>query len=433
GLRIAGRYLGSTGESAAEYLRWLEKKPFKELGDGEHQEENAALLLRRSVAQVSDDARLALAVAGTLAFAPIAREPVAAVLEDNERRARKALGELVNYGLLEKREERWQISHALIHTYARTELALSKENLERLAFYYFQYCEIQSAAGREGYIHLAAERVHYLQLMESCLDNELWQEVQVLSEAIREYLDLQGWWKEQLVALEMRLTATQQADDPRDKGICLNSLGYTCWKYGKFELALQWYEQSLSIWRERKDRQGEGVVLNNIAMIYQQQDKYEQALNYFQQSLSIRQEIDDHDGEGATLNNIGHLHYNQGDYEQALYYYEQCLPIVREVGNKIGEGSTLNNIGLTYRAQGKPSEAVEYYKQSLVIRREQGDRAGEAVTCWNLGLTYEDMGDLAKAEKHISLAVQIAEQIKSPYLEQWRDGLAHVRAMRQGA
>ncbi len=35
GLRIAGRYCSSTGESAADYLKWLEKEPFKELGDGE--------------------------------------------------------------------------------------------------------------------------------------------------------------------------------------------------------------------------------------------------------------------------------------------------------------------------------------------------------------------------------------------------------------
>ncbi|RWX43567.1 hypothetical protein H206_03475, partial [Candidatus Electrothrix aarhusensis] len=149
-LRIAGHYLRSTGESAADYLCWLEQEPLKELGDGEHQEENAALLLRRSVAQVSDNARLALSVAGCLAFAPIAREPVAAVLEDDERRARKALGELVNYGLLEKAGKRWQISHALVHTYAREEMPLTTEALEQLAWYYLQFGKEQSEAGLEA-------------------------------------------------------------------------------------------------------------------------------------------------------------------------------------------------------------------------------------------------------------------------------------------
>ncbi len=69
----------------------------------------------------------------------------------------------------------------------------------------------------------------------------------------------------------------------------------------------------------------------------------------------------------------------------------------------------------------------------MSICRDLGYRAGEAVTCWNIGLTYEDMGDLAQAEEHISLAVEIAEAIGHPYLEQYRDGLERVRAKRRGA
>jgi len=80
-LRIAGQYLRNTGESATEYLRWLEKEPLKELGDGEYQEENAALLLRRSVEQVSEDAKFALNIIGALAFAPFTERPVAVLLK----------------------------------------------------------------------------------------------------------------------------------------------------------------------------------------------------------------------------------------------------------------------------------------------------------------------------------------------------------------
>ncbi len=160
GLRIAGRYLSTRGESATDYLRWLEKRPFRKLRTGEHQEDNAALLLERSVEQVSSDAVQALRLAGVLAFAPISLEPVAAVLVKNtgmepqglweklkavfssrrsarieysaedELRSMDALSELVRYGILEKQKDRWQVSHALIHTYACTELTLSSENME---------------------------------------------------------------------------------------------------------------------------------------------------------------------------------------------------------------------------------------------------------------------------------------------------------------
>uniref|UniRef100_UPI0040577D0B tetratricopeptide repeat protein n=1 Tax=Candidatus Electronema sp. TaxID=2698783 RepID=UPI0040577D0B len=432
GLRIAGRYCSSTGESAADYLRFLSKVPFKRLASGEHQEENAALLLRRSVEKVSADTRLALGLAGCLAFAPIAREPVMAVLDGDELRSADALGELVNYGLLEKREERWQISHALVHTYAREELALSKEELARLAQYYITFCEAQSAAGKEGYAILDGERAHCQRLIESCLESNLWQEVQYLVRAITIYLDMQGHWTEQLAALEMNLTAARQEGDRNDEHWCLNSLGYTCYRRGEHEQALSWYEQSLAIARELGDRQGEGVTLNNRAIIYLQQGKHELALEQYKQSLSIQREIGDRKGEGATLNNIGRLYRSQGDNETALQYYEQCLPIVREIGNKLLEGGTLNNIAAIVGAQGKPAKALEYFKQGLAIAQELGNRDGEIRTCWNLSLTYLDLGDIAQAEEHISQAVQLAEQIGHPLLEIWREGLAEVWAARQG-
>ena len=432
GLRIAGRYCSSTGESAAGYLRWLAQEPFKELGSGKHEQENAALLLRRSVAQVSDDARLALGLAGTLAFAPIARKPVAAILDGDERRARKALGELVNYGLLETKEERWQISHALVHTYARTELALSKESLKRLAWLYIHVCQSANEAGIEGYAFLDSERAHCLRLMESCLASELWLEVQVLEGTIDTYLDRQCWWTERLAALEMRQATAQQTGDRRDEGVCLNSFGCLFNKRGEIEEALSCFKQSLSIRRALGDRQGESMTLNNIAESYRQQGNYKLALQIYQESLSIKQEIGDRKGEGVTLSNIALLYKDQGDYDQALIYSKQCLPIRQETGDKIGEAITRNNIASIYYAQGKRTKAMEYYKQALAIRRAQGDRAGEAESCWNIGRIYEDMNDLAQAEEYITLAVEIEEQIGHPDLEDDRKGLARVRAKRQG-
>ncbi|MCI5195360.1 MAG: tetratricopeptide repeat protein, partial [Candidatus Electrothrix sp. AW5] len=459
-LRIAGQYLRNTDESAADYLRWLEKEPLKELGDGKHQEENAALLLRRSVEQVSEEAKFALKIIGTLALAPFTERPVVALLkiqnintpwqlcrmlknmiahrktwlvhytDEDSRFCRKVLNELVDFGLLEKRNEGWQVSHALIHTYIRSKIPLNRIFLKGLAQFYIAFAQEQSTAGRKGYVRLDGERAHCLRLIRACLDGELWQEVKGLVGAINEYLDRQGHWADRLTAVEMCLTAARQAKDRRDEAWCLNNLGYTCWRRGEYEKAIAWYEQCLPLWRELGARKNEGITLNNIAGNYRQLGRYEQALKYYQQDLTICREGNDRKGEGATLNNIGMLYKAQGEYELALSYYEQCLPIHREVGYKIGEGTTLNNIATIYDAQGKPSKAVEYYEQDLAICREQGNRAGEAESCWNLGLTYNDMGDLAQAEEYMALAVKIAEPMGHPELERFRNYLKRVRAKR---
>jgi tetratricopeptide (TPR) repeat protein len=438
GLRIAGRYCSSTGESAAEYLRWLKKRPFRKLSAGRHQKDNMALLLKHSLKQVSADAVQALQVAGVLAFAPIILMPFALVLlkededtDELELRSNEVMGELVNYGLLEATEKGWQASHVLIHTYARTELALSKESLERLAGWYIDFCETQCAAGVKGYAILDGERAHCLRLMESCLNSGLWNKLQALVRAIEHYLHLQAWWTDMLTAWGMRLTAARQAGDRKDEGECLNNIGYSYQRRGEHEKALIWLEQSLSIRDETGDRQGACETLNNIAWIYLQQGIHKLALHHFEQSLSICQEIGDIEREGMTLDNIGQLYRYQDDCVTALQYFEQCLPIRRKAGDKRGESVTMNNIAAIYRAQGNPAMGLVYLEQALEICRELGYRAEEAEVYWNIGRTYEALGDLATAEEYISLVVQIAEKIGHPELERFRDGLARVRAARR--
>jgi hypothetical protein len=205
GLRIAGRYLGTTGESATTYLRWLEKRPFRKLGDGRHQEDNAALLLGRSVAQVSAEAGQVLRLAGVLDFEPISLEPVAVVLskekddaDELELRSTEALGELVRYGLLERQGQGWQISHALIHTYARTKMTMNSDSLERLAIYLL-YTALQDLRYRD----LSPSHYWSRQTLDA-LDCAFWDSKGGHCLQLMERLSLvRGlWWEEQYQAEE---------------------------------------------------------------------------------------------------------------------------------------------------------------------------------------------------------------------------------------
>ncbi|CAK8713417.1 hypothetical protein KKHLCK_02455 [Candidatus Electrothrix laxa] len=430
GLRIAGRYVGSTGESPADYLRWLKQEPFQELGDGEHQEENAALLLRRSVAQVSDDARLALGVAGTLAFASIMREPVEAILND-ERRGRNSLNELVDYGLMVKSEERWQISHLLIYVYVRRELPIDRDTLIQLATRYFIFCLSLIRYDAQGYACLDSERAHCLKLMETCINNELWLAVSLLDGILSEYLDLQGLWTERLIFLNMRLIAAQQAGERKDEALCLNNIGYTHYQCGEYVTALDFYKQSRSIHRDIGDRQGEGASLNNMGSVYRKQEKNKQALKTYEKSLRITQDNKDQYGEGGALNNIGEMHRIEGNSTLALKYYRQSLSRKRKVGDRAGENAALNNIAEVYSEQGILKRVLKCHKHVWSMAREIGDRNGEARTCWNIGLTCIKLRELDKAEKYICFAVQIAEDINLPLLEEWRNALEDIRAERR--
>jgi predicted transcriptional regulator len=100
---------------------------------------------------MSTDARLALGLAGTLAFAPISVELITFLLDNDKLRARTALNQLVNYGMLVRNDDRWQTSHVMIYIYSRDELALSKEMLEHLALYYVDVVQKQDKSRAVDY------------------------------------------------------------------------------------------------------------------------------------------------------------------------------------------------------------------------------------------------------------------------------------------
>ncbi|MCB0214303.1 MAG: CHAT domain-containing protein, partial [Anaerolineae bacterium] len=56
---------------------------------------------------------------------------------------------------------------------------------------------------------------------------------------------------------------------------------------GRYEAALESYQQALTILREVGDRAGEGTALNNIGFVYRAQGRYEAALNSYQQAIEL--------------------------------------------------------------------------------------------------------------------------------------------------
>uniref|UniRef100_UPI004056A702 NB-ARC domain-containing protein n=1 Tax=Candidatus Electrothrix sp. TaxID=2170559 RepID=UPI004056A702 len=240
-LRLAGHYLHSTGEPAADYLRWLQVELLMEKAqNGKNRAVGLDGIIQRSVDQLSKEARLALEIIGVLAFAPFREGANVALLkhfnhrmvwelcrllksllvqrkawllhstERDLRFCRKVLNELVDMGLLARCGKGWQVSHILIYTYAHKKMFLSDVTHKLLAWYYRDFFEKHSKAGPEGYALLDEERIHCLQVMESCLNREQWKEVQDLAKAIWEYLDQSGHWPEQLAAQKMRLTAARK-------------------------------------------------------------------------------------------------------------------------------------------------------------------------------------------------------------------------------
>jgi len=132
-LRLVGSYLALHQDEAEDYLAWLEEDVWQALDQGRTTRKSVPMLLARSVAHLSAEAQAALGVIGLLALAPFARELVTDVLEVAARAASRVLGELVDYGLLVQLGKDYEVSHPLIHTYARHMLLESNDAAQHRA------------------------------------------------------------------------------------------------------------------------------------------------------------------------------------------------------------------------------------------------------------------------------------------------------------
>jgi tetratricopeptide (TPR) repeat protein len=224
-------------------------------------------------------------------------------------------------------------------------------------------------------------------------------------------LKLYGRYDMALRYYEKSLAVKKEKGNIQGEGATLNNMATTAYARGDYGKALEYLQQSLKIQQQIGDRKGEGTTLNNISQIYAARGEYEKALEYLQQSLKIRQQIGDRSGEGTTLNNISQIYSARGDYEKALEYLEQSLKTQQQIGDRSGEGATLNNMATTAYARGDYGKALEYLEQSLKISQQIGDRSGEGTTLNNIGQIYSAQGDYGKALEYLEQSLKISQQI----------------------
>ena len=62
------------------------------------------------------------------------------------------------------------------------------------------------------------------------------------------------------------------------------------------------------------------IAEGDLVSVHNSQGRFDQALVYLRQALTIAREIGDRGGEGRVLNNIARIHNTQGRYDQALEY-----------------------------------------------------------------------------------------------------------------
>ena len=131
------------------------------------------------------------------------------------------------------------------------------------------------------------------------------------------------------------------------------SISNIYWKWDQNELALEILLEAKKVFEDKKDLDELGRALNNLGrMYYQDFNDNTLALDYYQQSLSIREKLGNQLGMAIVLANIGNVYRGNGQMDKAFEFFEKSLKISNFIGYKEGVALAYYYMGVAHQVNG---------------------------------------------------------------------------------
>jgi tetratricopeptide (TPR) repeat protein len=143
-------------------------------------------------------------------------------------------------------------------------------------------------------------------------------------------------------------------------------------------------EETLLLSRQCGDKRTEAAALANIGNVYRMNREFPKSHEYYSKALRIAEKFQDEILKGSILVNIGMSFYYEGNLETALNHFNQTLPLVSNLGNKLDKSKILGYKGFIKYKLGEHKEGCALVKEALEITREIEDKSFEGYLQKNL-------------------------------------------------
>lgn len=139
---------------------------------------------------------------------------------------------------------------------------------------------------------------------------------------------------------------------------------------GKYEKALELANKSLKILIAEKNRIAESRALNDIGSIYKTLKKFDLALDYFFQSLEIRQEINVLHFVLGSLLEIATTYFEMARYAESINYFVKAESVAIETNHSTRLVLIYQKLAELYKTVNKLDLSINYYEKLIVLTTE---------------------------------------------------------------
>lgn len=191
----------------------------------------------------------------------------------------------------------------------------------------------------------------------------------------------------------------------------LNSLGNGHAKAGRSVIAIDLYENVLSIADSlNNDRYSVGVLIN-LATAYSYHGDFNKGLQYYFEALERSEELGNNEFIAIITNNVGDKYNELENYDQAEYYLNRSKEVSEAEGLQTNLVRVLLNLGNTYMATERYDEAEDAYSRVLGFHKESGNVTGEIQVIYNLGMLHLAKDNYSNARDYFNESLERSRKV----------------------
>ncbi len=212
------------------------------------------------------------------------------------------------------------------------------------------------------------------------------------------------------------LEAIDLAEDIGNKeamASALKNAGLNHYAKSEFKEVVNYWNQSLAVFREIGDPKGISNLLSNLGAVYQSKADYTTALEYNIESLKYAELSGDTSRIATSLINIGTIYADDElTHDKAQETFKEVLEVSKNLNRADITGTTYSNIGELLFSQSKPKEALPYFEKAY----DEFESLGISNTPYVLNYIskiHEQLGDYDLALTYADRAYQVAESVDS--------------------
>jgi len=213
---------------------------------------------------------------------------------------------------------------------------------------------------------------------------------------------------------QLTLNLAQSHNLQNLEAAALNTLGLIEVSSNNYDAALNYFFQTLTVYKKVSNNPAIAITLGNIGLIYLNMNKLDKALDYF---LRAKEYVPQQENYNATYNtesiiiNTGITYLRMSKFDKALKYLEEAYSFCSKHKLKRSEAIILVNSGEAYMALNQHERAIEYFTKAIDVACDLEDKKILIPAMNNLGASYGNLGQFEKAVKTHSKALQMAEEL----------------------